>query len=101
MRLNNDFTPDPDGDTNVFKSLKNVTDLPEEMLEIVSANATELAKSLEKQSLETQANLKDDGEEEDTLGIILTPFIMELSFIKIQLAALIDQVSELQNGDSN
>jgi hypothetical protein len=101
MRLNNDFTPDPDGDTNVFKSLKNVTDLPEEMLEIVSANATELAKSLEKQSLETQANLKDDGEEEDTLGIILTPFIMELSFLKIQLAALIDQVAELQNGDSN
>lgn len=101
MRLNSDFTPDPDGDTNVFKSLKNVTDLPEEMLEIVSANASELAKSLEKQSLETQANLKDDGEEEDTLGIILTPFIMELSFLKIQLAALIDQVAELQNGDSN
>ena len=101
MRLNSDFTPDPDGDTNVFKSLKNVTDLPEEMLDIVSANANELAKSLEKQSLKTQANLKEEGEEEDTLGIILTPFIMELSFIKIQLAALIDQVSELHNGDSN
>ena len=101
MRINTDFNPDSDGDTNVFKSLKNVPDLPEPMFEIVSANAAALAKSLEQESLKTQARLEEAGEDTDDLGIILTPFIMELSFLKIQLAALIDQVAEIQNGNSD
>jgi|13_taG_2_1085334.scaffolds.fasta_scaffold00278_22 hypothetical protein len=101
MRINTDFSADSNEESNVFKSLKNVPDLPEPMLEIVSANAAELAKSLEQSSLSVVEQLKKEGQEQDDLGVVLMPFIMELSFIKIQLAALIDQVADIQNGDSD
>lgn len=101
MRINTDFSAGSNEESNVFKSLKNVPDLPEPMLEIVSANAAELAKSLEQSSLSVVEQLKKEGQEQDDLGVVLMPFIMELSFIKIQLAALIDQVADIQNGDSD
>ena len=107
MRINPEHKPDENGDdddghTHFFKSLKNVPDLPEDMLKIVAHGASNLAKSLEKQSAAAQQQLEEDGQPEDDLGIILMPFIMELSFLKIQLASIVDQIADLkQGGDPN
>jgi hypothetical protein len=103
MRINSNTGGDsPESnpeDINLVKTLKNVEDLPDELKQMVSAQASHLAESLARQSLAAHNLHKEDSDEEpDALALTLLPFIMELSFLKLQLAATASQLEELTNG---
>ena len=70
------------------------------MQQAIGANATLLSKSFE---IQTNAILERSGGtvEEGDLAPLLTPFVMELSFLKIQLAAVTSELDDLRNGNSN
>lgn len=79
--------------------LKCVHELPEDMQEAIGANASLLSQSFEIQT--NQILEKNDHIEEGDLAPLLTPFVMELSFLKIQLAAVTSELDLLRNGESN
>lgn len=89
------------GDTNLLLSLKNVEDLPDDMKEIVSINAAHLSKSLQKGTDRAVNDCDTKGEEVDHLAVVLTPFVMELAYLKINLAALSAKLAEISDGKSD
>jgi hypothetical protein len=106
MRINtNDYYENnPEGgfkkkDT-FLQVLKSVHELPEEIQEAIRANASLLSKSFEIQTNDILRENKDNMEAGD-LSALLTPFVMELSFLKIQLAAVTSEIESLRNGNSN
>jgi hypothetical protein len=80
--------------------LKSVHELPEEMQDAIRANAALLSQSFEIQTNDILRE-KHDNMEPGDLSAVLTPFVMELSFLKIQLAAVTSELDKLRNGDSN
>lgn len=80
--------------------LKSVHELPEEMQDAIRANAALLSQSFEIQTNDILRE-KHDNVEPGDLSAVLTPFVMELSFLKIQLAAVTSELDKLRNGDSN
>jgi|13_taG_2_1085334.scaffolds.fasta_scaffold00161_21 hypothetical protein len=88
-------------ETNLLLSLKNVEDLPEDMKELVSINAAHLSQSLQDGADRAVKDLETKGEDIDQLAAILTPFVMELAYLKINIAALSTKVAELSDGKSD
>jgi hypothetical protein len=86
---------DPEKEAKEFlRTLKCVPDLPMEMQVVVGDHAEMMSRSFQKQT----DKLAEDGElnKEDGLSAILTPFLLELSFLKIQLAAACTSINEIQ-----
>jgi len=84
-----------------IQSLKSVEDLPEELKRAVSVNAHHMSKSFEKQTMRIMEEQGLGEDDELNLGALLTPFVMELSFLKIQLATLVSEVGGLKDGNSD
>lgn len=102
--LNDDYNPDNQKEKETsewIQSLKSVEDLPEELKRAVRVNAHHMSKSFENQSMKIMEDQGLGEDDEVNLGALLTPFVMELSFLKIQLATLISQVGSLKDGDSD
>lgn len=91
----------PQPELNLLLSLKNVEDLPEDMKELVSVNASHLSHSLQKGTERAIKDCTDEGGEIDHLAAVLTPFVMELAYLKINLAALSTKLAELSDGKSD
>ncbi len=89
----------PKKEDTFLQSLKCVHELPDDMQEAIGANASLLSRSFEIQTNEILD--KNDHIEEGDLAPLLTPFVMELSFLKIQLAAVTSELDEIRNGKSN
>ena len=79
---------------NFLRTLKCVPDLPEEMQVVVGSHAEMMSEVFQKQTDELTE--EKDFNKEDGLSVILTPFMLELSFLKIQLAAACTSINELQ-----
>ena len=101
-----DDDPQKNGDskkiTNLLLSLKNVEDLEEDMQEMVAANAAYLSQSLQRGTDRAVEDAKKNGEEIDQIAAVLAPFVMELAYLKINLAAVSNGLQELmKNGKSD
>ena len=97
MRLNQ--PNENESDKNFFLSLKNVEDLPDDLLKMVSAQAATMSKSLERQAVAASKQQEEDGMPVDPLATTLMPFVMELSYLKLQLAAVSSHIEDLtKNG---
>lgn len=101
-KLDDESPEKPEGtEINLLLSLKNVEDLPDDMKELVSVNAAHLSKSLQKGTDRAVNDCDAKGEEIDHLAVVLTPFVMELAYLKINLAALSTKLAEISDGKSD
>lgn len=101
-KIDDESPEKPEGEgMNLLLSLKNVEDLPDDMKELVSVNASHLSQSLQKGTDRAIKDCDASGEEIDHLAAVLTPFVMELAYLKINLAALSTKLAELSDGKSD
>jgi len=101
-KLDDESPEKPEGtEMNLLLSLKNVEDLPDDMKELVSVNASHLSQSLQKGTDRAVKEWESKGEDIDHLAAVLTPFVMELAYLKINLAALSTKLAEISDGKSD
>jgi len=83
---------------NFLTTLQTFDQLPDEMKSIVMTEASRLTSSFEELTQEALEIQKKQNEEQDPIGALFYPLMLEMAFHKIQLGAVSSAISDIVNG---
>lgn len=102
-RIKNNLPEDDDKESsasgNFLTTLQTFDQLPDEMKSIVMQEAGRLTTSFEGLTQEALEIQKKQNEEEDPVGALFYPLMLEMAFHKIQLGAVSSAIADFVNKD--
>lgn len=100
-RIKNNLPEDDDkessGSGNFLTTLQTFDQLPDEMKSIVMTEAGRLTESFQGLTQEALEIQKKQNEDEDPIGALFYPLMLEMAFHKIQLGAVSSAISDIVN----
>jgi hypothetical protein len=100
-RIKKNLPDDDDKPGNFLTTLQTFDQLPDDMKSIVMTEAGRLTQSFEGLTQEALKIQKDQNVEEDPVGALFYPLMLEIAFHKIQLGAVSSAISDFINKDSD